>query len=132
MNRKLIAAIASLLFSDASESRHALASTSPPAPPIELSLCRATITREARTLQMRFSDVGPVTARAVVFTVNVGHWRTEIRDAGTFSPGARIDHSFRLDIDVFPWTAFKKPAPQAECAVEHVDLVDGTHWNRVR
>ena len=132
MNRKLIGAIASLLLSVASESRLALASPASSAPPIQVSICRATITPEARTVQLRFADVGAVTARAVVFTVHVGTWRTEIRDAGTFSPGARIDHSFRLDIDVFRWTVFKRPVPLATCAVEWVDFVDGTFWRQVR
>ena len=132
MNRTHIAAIACLLFSGASESQLAHASPALSAPVIAVSVCRATITPEARTLQLRFADVGAVTVSAVVFTVHVGAWRTEIRDAGTFSPGATIDHSFRLDIDDFPWTVFKKPVPQATCVVEQVDFVDGTHWSEVR
>lgn len=125
-----IAAIAALLL--ATESPLALASPALSAPPIQLSVCRATITPQARTLQLRFDDVGSVAARAVVFSVQVGTWRTEIRDAGTFSPGATIDHSFKLDIDIFPWTVFRRPVPQATCAVQRVDFVDGTHWSEVR
>ena len=132
MNWTHIAAIVCLFVSGASESRLAAASTPSPAPPIQLSVCRATITPETRALELRFADVGPVAARAVAFTVQVGTWRTEIRDAGTFSPGAMIDHSFRLDIDEFPWTVFKRPVPRAECAVERVELVDGTHWSDAR
>ena len=128
MNRKLIGVIASLLVLVSSEPRLALASPASSAPPIQLSVCRATITPEARTLQLKFADVGTVTASAVVFTVHVGTWWTVIRDAGTFSPGARIDHSFRLDIDIFPWTVFRRSTPQAQCTVKQVDFEDGSRW----
>ena len=128
MNRTLITVIASLLFSEVSQSQSAVASTASPAPPIQLSVCRATVSTVARILQLRFVDVGPIAARTVFSTVQVGMRRSDIRDVGTFAPSVRIDHTFRLDIDDFPWTVFRKPGPQMECAVKEVDLVDGSHW----
>jgi hypothetical protein len=132
MNPTLVAVIASLLFSEASQSQSALASTPSSIVPIHVDFCRATISTAARILQLRFADVGPTTANAVVFTVQVGTWQSEIRDAGKFSPGIQIDHMFRLDMDTFPWTVFRKPVPQAECVVKQVDLIDGSHWPEYR
>jgi hypothetical protein len=46
------------------------------------------------------------------------------KDAGTFSPGVRIDHEFSLDPEVFPiGTAFPY------CAVLRVKYADGTEWH---
>jgi hypothetical protein len=127
MNPTPIASIAFLLFSSGLQTNLGVPSTPSSVSPIHLDFCRATVTTAARTLQFRFADIGPTTASAVVFTVQVGAWRSEIRDVGTFSPGVQIDHTFRLNVDVFPWTVFRKPVSQAECAVRSVELIDGSH-----
>jgi len=46
-----------------------------------------------------------------------------VKDVGTFSPGAKIDHEFSVDPEIFPiGTAF----PQ--CAVLRVKYADGREW----
>lgn len=46
-----------------------------------------------------------------------------VKDVGTFSPGAKIDHEFSVDPEIFPiGTAF----PQ--CAVLRVKYGDGREW----
>lgn len=49
------------------------------------------------------------------------------KDVGTFSTGAKIDHEFSLDPEVFPiGTAFPY------CAVLRVKYADGTEWRNLR
>ena len=46
-----------------------------------------------------------------------------VKDAGTFSPGARIDHEFSVDPQIFPiGTALPY------CAVMRVKYADGSEW----
>lgn len=121
MNRTLIAIIASVLLSEASQLQFALASTPSSADPIHLDVCTATITSHARSLQLRFVNVTSITVGAVLFTVQVGSWRSEFRDVGQFSPNVKIDHMFKLDLD--PCAPFGMRPTQAQCAVKRVDFI---------
>ena len=63
-------------------------------------------------------------AREVEFGLVAGHWLVAlVKDVGTFSPGARIEHEFSLDREVFP---IRTKTPY--CAVLRVKYADGTEW----
>ncbi len=52
-----------------------------------------------------------------------GRLVAEVRDVGTFSPGAEIKHKFGLNPNVFPLqTSF------AKCVPLHIKFADGTKW----
>jgi hypothetical protein len=52
-----------------------------------------------------------------------GILRAEVRDVGTFSPGAEIKHSFGISANVFP---IQTGLPQ--CVPLHIQFADGTKW----
>jgi hypothetical protein len=52
-----------------------------------------------------------------------GRLVAEVRDAGTFSPGAEIKHEFGLNPNVFP---IETGLPR--CVPLHVEFQDGTKW----
>jgi len=121
MNSSVIASIAFLLLSSGLQAHLGVNSTLSSAEPIHVEVCRATITTRIRTLQLRFVNVSSITAGAVVFNIQVGSRRSEVRDVGQFSTNAQIDHTFRLDID--PWAPFGSRPTQSKCTVRHVDFI---------
>jgi hypothetical protein len=66
-------------------------------------------------LHVRFSNDGNQPITRIVFALNGG---STVVDAGTFAPGATIDHRF----DVVPSEA-------DSCSVESATYADGTEWN---
>ena len=52
-----------------------------------------------------------------------GILRAEVRDVGTFSPGAEIKHSFGISANVFP---IQTGLPQ--CVPLHITFEDGSKW----
>jgi hypothetical protein len=52
-----------------------------------------------------------------------GILRAEVRDVGTFSPGAEIKHSFGISANVFP---IQTGLPQ--CIPLHIEFADGSKW----
>ncbi len=52
-----------------------------------------------------------------------GILRAEVRDVGTFSPGAEIKHSFGISANVFP---IQTGLPQ--CIPLHIQFADGAKW----
>jgi len=52
-----------------------------------------------------------------------GVLRAEVRDVGTFSPGAEIKHSFGISANVFP---IQTGLPQ--CIPLRITFADGSKW----
>ena len=67
------------------------------------------------TMHVRFSDAAQQTISRVTFTLDDG---TQISDAGTFSPGITINHTFGLE-----------STAAASCAVTAVEFKDGSTWH---
>jgi hypothetical protein len=67
------------------------------------------------TLHVRFSNAARQTISRVTFTLSDG---TQIIDAGTFTPGVTIDHTFGLT-----------STDAASCAVTAVEFQDGSTWD---
>jgi hypothetical protein len=77
-------------------------------------------------IEIVYVNTAPVVADRVVFAVNYRGEVERITDAGTFSPNAKIDHTFTN----FSGQAFEGPRPNY-CRVALVRFVDGTVWRRV-
>ena len=106
------------------------------APPVSISACE--ITRRARTrnvtnpyplaitggLHISFAVRGPLAATDVRFRVDYRGESEIVPDAGTFSSGATISHSY----DNFSDYAFLGPTPNV-CRVVTVRFSDGSVWN---
>jgi hypothetical protein len=76
------------------------------------------------TLAIDYVNQTSVAANVIEFgLVAKGVLVAEVRDVGTFSPGAPIKHSFGLDPNVFPLgTAL------ARCVPLYIKFADGSHW----
>jgi hypothetical protein len=108
------------------------------ASPVTISACQ--ITRRARYrnvvspyplpitggLRIAFVNHGSSPAKDIRFHVDYRGESEVIEDAGTFSPGALVSHSF----DNFSDYAYLGPTPNI-CAVVSVRFADGTVWNAV-
>lgn len=76
------------------------------------------------TLGIDYVNVTGKVAKTIEFGLVVrGDLVAEVRDVGTFSPGAEIKHEFGLNPNVFPLqTSF------ARCVPLKVTFADGTRW----
>ena len=76
------------------------------------------------TLSIDYSNATGVVMSDIEFgLVANGRLVAEVRDKGTFSPGAEIKHEFGLNPNVFPLqTSFSK------CVPLKITFVDGTKW----
>lgn len=76
------------------------------------------------SLSISYVNNGSQPASAIEFgLVARGALVAEVRDVGTFSPGAPISHAFGLSPQVFPLgTALPR------CIALRVKWADGTHW----
>ena len=74
-------------------------------------------------IEIRYVNHGPTTAARIAFLVNYRGDVQHIIDAGTFSPGATIDHTFGQ----FTGDAYLGPQPNA-CRVVAVRFADGSVW----
>lgn len=97
--------------------------------PIHVDLCKAQISRRVHDLELKFRNVGTVASHVVLVSITIGTQHFEVRDVGTFSPGAEIDHHFRADVDPWSFLIFSSGVPPAICKVTSVDFVDGSHWS---
>ncbi|MGD0473516.1 MAG: hypothetical protein ABSB70_09885 [Candidatus Velthaea sp.] len=75
-------------------------------------------------IRISFTNTSAMVADRVVFGVNYRGDFERVIDAGTFSPNARIDHTFA---DVFSGYAYLGPRPNA-CSVRVVRFKDGSIW----
>lgn len=75
-------------------------------------------------LAISYTNDAPKTAKEIDFgLVSRGSLIAVTKDAGTFTTGARIDHEFSVDPEIFPiGTAFPY------CAVLRVEYADGSVW----
>jgi hypothetical protein len=77
------------------------------------------------TLSIGYVNESPKTATTIDFgLVAKGHTVAVVRDAGTFSTGAKIDHVFALDRNVFPLGT-----SIVSCLPLHIEYSDGTTWS---
>ncbi|MBC5799247.1 MAG: hypothetical protein GIX03_11020 [Candidatus Eremiobacteraeota bacterium] len=82
----------------------------------------------APTLGIDYVNTSPQTAKAVDFgLIARGHVIAEVRDVGTFTTGARIQHEFGLSPNAFP---IGTGLPQ--CVPLLVEYQDGKVWKNPR
>jgi hypothetical protein len=76
------------------------------------------------SLGIDYTNVTNVTMKQIEFGLIVkGILVAEVKDVGTFSPGAEIKHKFGLSPNVFPLqTSF------AKCVPLKITFTDGSHW----
>lgn len=76
------------------------------------------------TLAIDYVNVTSEVMKDIEFGLVVhGNLVAEVRDVGTFSPGAEIRHEFGISPNVFPiQTSF------AECVPLHITFADGSKW----
>jgi hypothetical protein len=77
-------------------------------------------------LHIAYVNKSRLTASRVVFSVNYRGDVEHVVDAGTFSPGVTIDHTFGQ----FTGLAFLGQRPNS-CRVAAVRFTDGTAWRAV-
>jgi hypothetical protein len=76
------------------------------------------------TLSIDYSNATSVVMKDIEFgLVAHGNLVAEVRDVGTFSPGAEIKHSFGLNPNVFPLGT-----SLVECVPLRITFADGTKW----
>ncbi len=76
------------------------------------------------TLGIDYTNVTNVVMKQIEFGLIVhGNLVAEVKDVGTFSPGAEIKHKFGLNPNVFPLQT-----SYSECVPLKIDFVDGTKW----
>ncbi len=76
------------------------------------------------TLGIDYTNATNVVMKQIEFGLIVkGSLVAEVKDVGTFSPGAEIKHEFGITANVFPiQTSF------AKCVPLKITFVDGSHW----
>jgi len=76
------------------------------------------------TLSIDYTNVTNLVMKSIEFgLIAHGNLVAEVRDVGTFSPGAEIKHQFGLSRNVFPLgTSF------TECVPLKITFVDGSTW----
>jgi hypothetical protein len=76
------------------------------------------------TLAIDYKNVTSVVMKNIEFGLIVrGDLVAEVRDVGTFSPGAEIKHKFGVSKNIFPLQT-----SYAECVPLKIDFADGTVW----
>jgi hypothetical protein len=76
------------------------------------------------SLAIDYTNVGTKVASTIEFgLIARGALVAEVRDVGTFSPGAEIKHTFGISPNVFP---IQTGLPQ--CVPLRITYKDGTHW----
>ena len=86
------------------------------------------VTRTNPELAIDYTNVGNKVATTIEFgLVARGRLVAEVRDVGTFSPGAEIKHKFGLSPNVFP---IGTGLPQ--CLPLRITFQDGTKWRSHR
>ena len=86
------------------------------------------VTRTSPQLAIDYTNTGAKVAKTIEFgLVARGHLVAEVRDVGTFSPGAEIKHTFGLSPNVFPLGT-----SLAQCVPLRITYEDGTHWRSLR
>ncbi len=87
-----------------------------------------TVSTTSPQLAIDYKNQGSKVATAIEFgLVARGHLVAEVRDVGTFSPGAEIKHRFGISKNVFPLGT-----GLAQCLPLRVTYQDGTHWRSLR
>lgn len=77
------------------------------------------------TLSVGFTNTSPETATIIDFAlIAKGHTVAIVRDKGSFSQGARIDHVLGLDPNVFPIGS-----KIVSCVPMHIAYANGGIWN---
>ena len=86
------------------------------------------VTRTNPELSIDYTNVGAKVAMEIEFgLVARGHLVAEVRDVGTFSPGAEIKHRFGLSPNVFPLGT-----SLAQCLPLRITYQDGSKWRSRR
>ena len=86
------------------------------------------VTRTNPELSIDYTNEGAKVATQIEFgLVARGHLVAEVRDVGTFSPGAEIKHRFGLSPNVFPIGT-----GLAQCVPLRITYQDGTKWRSHR
>ena len=82
------------------------------------------VASQSPTLGIDYMNVTHATMKQIEFGLLVrGSVVAEVKDVGTFSPGAEIKHKFGLNPNVFPLqTSFTK------CVPLKITFADGSHW----
>lgn len=76
------------------------------------------------TLSIDYKNATNVVMKDIEFgLIARGQLVAEVRDVGTFSPGAEIKHEFGLNRNVFPLGT-----SMAECVPLKITFVDGSKW----
>lgn len=82
------------------------------------------ITTSSPELGIDYTNVSPHVMREIEFgLVANGALIAEVKDVGTFSPGAEIKHRFGISDSVFPL-----PSSLTECVPLRVTFTDGQKW----
>jgi len=82
------------------------------------------IVNATATLGIDYTNTTDAVMKQIEFGLVVnGRLVAEVRDVGTFSPGAEIKHSFGLNPNVFP---IQTALPH--CVPLRIDFADGTVW----
>jgi hypothetical protein len=75
------------------------------------------------TLSIDYSNATSVVMKDIEFGLLVnGNLLAEVRDVGTFSPGAEIKHEFGISRNIFPIQGM------AHCVPLKITFADGTKW----
>ncbi len=86
------------------------------------------ITRTAPTLSIDYVNVSTQPVTSIEFgLIARGQLVAEVRDVGTFTPGAEIKHQFGLSPNVFPLST-----GLARCVALRVKYEDGSIWRNPR
>lgn len=86
------------------------------------------VARAHPTLGIAYSNATEKVMKQIEFgLVANGNLVAEVKDVGTFSPGAEIKHEFGLSPNVFPLQT-----SLAECVPLKIAFEDGTKWKNPR
>jgi len=89
-----------------------------------VSYYQAPVTTADPQLGIHYKNISHKTMSSIEFGLVVNSvLRAEVKDVGTFSPGAEIKHKFGLNPNVFP---IQSALPQ--CIPLRITFADGTHW----
>ena len=84
-----------------------------------------TVTTTSPELAIDYTNEGTKVAKVIEFgLIARGQLVAEVRDVGTFSPGAEIKHKFGLSQNVFPLGT-----GLPECLPLRITYADGTKWH---
>lgn len=94
-------------------------------PPVQVDSCSFVKAGSfEHSVQIRFHNASSRTVRTVAFEVHNGPHHVVIRDSGSFSPNAKIDHRLATPT----WELYHSQ-PHV-CTVTYVEFQDGTTWRK--